>query len=90
MENTQAIVIIADSDKEAAVSDLGGGFFSAPLSSDGNAPTSHWMSSGYFLNSELNSIVNVFTWPKKVYFGNNWQAALDAEKLKQVVETPTE
>ena len=86
---TFATVIIADADKQQAQQDLGDGFFTVPLSSDGQEPATNWMSSGPFNDSELNFVVNEATWPKKIYFGQDWQKALDAEGLK-VVQPVTE
>ena len=83
---THATVIVADADKAEAVSDLGEGFFATALSADGTEPATHWMSSGPFDNSELDRIVNTYTWPKKVYFGQDWQAALTAEGLQLIAD----
>ena len=83
---THATVIVADADKAAAQADLGEGFFVTSLSADGAEPAAHWMSSGPFDNSELDRIVNTYTWPKKVYFGQDWQAAIDAHGLKVLEE----
>ena len=83
---THATVIVADADKAATQADLGEGFFATALSADGTEPSTHWMSSGPFYNSELDRIVNTYTWPKKVYFGQDWQAAIDAHGLKVLEE----
>lgn len=84
MNYTFATVIVADADREAAQADLGTGFFNTALSADGTEPATHWMSSGPFDNTELDRIVNSATWPRKVYFGQDWQAALAAEGLALV------
>jgi len=81
---TFATVIIADADKAQAQSDLGDGFFVTGLSADGSEPATNWMSSGAFANTEMDFIVNEAAWPHKIYFGQDWQAALDAESLKLV------
>ena len=85
-ENTAATVIIAAADQAQAQADMGDGFFTVGLSATGEAPATHFMSSGFFLNEELDAIVNTYTWPKKIYFGQDWQAALAAQGLQLVQE----
>lgn len=82
---TFATIIISAADQAQAQADLGEGFFTTPLSATGEAPATNFMSSGPFDNAELDAIVNTYTWPKKVYFGQDWQAALDLEGLMMVV-----
>ena len=79
---THATVIVADADKAAAQADLGEGFFATALSADGTEPATHWISSGPFNNDELNRICNDVAWPRKVYFGQDWQDALTADGLQ--------
>jgi hypothetical protein len=43
------------------------------------------MSSGWWYDDELDNIVNVFTWPKQIYFGSDWQAAIEKAGLMVVV-----
>ena len=90
MNYTFSSVIIKSADQADAQADLGEGFFVTALSADGTEPATHYMSSGPFDNTELNLIVNTATWPSKVYFGQDWQAALDAEGLKLVVPETVE
>ena len=85
---TFASVIIPDSAKEQAQADLSEYQFTAPLSPTGEAPATHWMSSGPWDDAQLQFIVNEATWPYKVYFGTDWQAAVAAEGLMPVVEKP--
>jgi hypothetical protein len=85
-----ASVIIQDEYKEQAQSDLSEYQFTAPLSADGSAPATHWMSSGPWTDTQMNFIVNEATWPSKVYFGTDWQAAVAAEGLMPVTEAPEE
>jgi len=87
---TFASAIIADADKAAAQADLSEYQFTAPLSPTGEAPATHWMSSGPWDDTQLEFIVNEATWPSKVYFGTDWQAAVAAEGLMPVVEAPEE
>jgi len=87
---TFASVIIAAADKAAAQADLSEYQFTAPLSPTGEAPATHWMSSGPWDNEQLDFIVNEATWPSKVYFGTDWQAAVAAEGLMPVTEAPEE
>lgn len=84
MNSTQAIVIIADADKSQALADLTEGLFTVPLSADGNMPVTHWMSSGWFLNEQLDKICNEVAWPKTIRFGTEWQNAIDQAGLKVI------
>lgn len=86
---TFASVLISAADRQQAQADLGDGFFNTPLSPTGEAPATNFMSSGPFDNSELNIVVNTAIWPKRVYFGQDWQAAISAEGLQMMaVESP--
>lgn len=86
MDYTFATVIIAAADQPQAQADMGAGFFTVGLSANGLPPATNYMSSGPFNNDELDAVVNVYTWPKKVYFGQDWQAAIAAEGLQLVQE----
>jgi hypothetical protein len=46
------------------------------------------MSSGWWYDDELDNIVNVYTWPKQIYFGSDWQAAIEKAGLMVVVPEP--
>jgi len=85
MNYTFATVIIEDADKVDAQTGYPN-YFNSGASADGTQAT-HWLSSGPFADVELNDIVNDQAWSKKVYFGQDWQAALTAEGLQQVTET---
>ena len=86
--STFATVIIAAEYQSAAQADMPG-FFTAGYTTDadGAPPATAYVSSGYFLTSELDFIVNDATWPKVVKFGDA-QAALDGLGLKPVKESP--
>lgn len=86
MDYTFATVIISAIDQGKAKSDLGDGFFNTPLSPTGEEPPTHYMSSGPFGNEELNKIVNAMTWSKKIYFGQDWQSAIQTEQLNIIVK----
>lgn len=86
MDYTFATVIIAAADQAAAQADLGEGFFVTALSATAEPPATNFMSSGPFDNSEMNKICNEVSWPKKVYFGQDWQAAVAAEGLQLVAD----
>ncbi len=86
MNSTQATVIIADADKAQAQADLSEYQFTVPLSASGEAPATNWMSSGWWYDSQLNDIVNVFTWPKQIYFGSDWQSAIAQAGLQVIPE----
>jgi hypothetical protein len=85
MNSTFSSVFILAADQEQAQQDLGEGYFTAPLSADGTAPATHYWSTGYWLDSQLDFIVNEATWPKTVKFGDA-QAALASMGLMPVVE----
>ena len=59
------------------------GFFSAELSETGDAPATHYMSSGYWHANELEALVNGVT-PRVVKFGDV-QAAMISLGLRPVV-----
>lgn len=80
MTYTYATVIVPAGDQAAAQSDLGDGFFVSALSADGKTAT-HYMSSGPFNNDELELVVNTVQWTRKIYFGNEWERAVEAEGL---------
>lgn len=88
--STFATVIIAAEDQEAAQADLPGNFTSAYTTDPtGAPPATNYVSSGWWLDTELDFIVNEAVWQKKVKFGDA-QAALDAMGLVAVVpETDT-
>lgn len=83
MTSTFATVIVAAADQAAAQADLPGHFTSA-YAADAAGPATHYVSSGFFFDTELDMIVNEAEWPRKVYFGQDWQAAVAAEGLKML------
>ena len=87
---TFATVIIADEYQAQAQADMGAGFFVTALSATGEPPATNYMSSGAFNNDEMDAMVNTYTWPKKIYFGQDWQAAIADEGLQLVVEPAAE
>ena len=90
--STLATVIINDADKQQAQLDMGDGFFNTPLSPTGSLPATNWMSSGWFLNEELDRICNegegAFTWQYKISFGDDWQGTLDYLGLQMINDSP--
>lgn len=86
MNSTFASIFVIADNQEAAQSELGTGFFTTPLSETGQAPATHYWSTGYFLDSELDTVVNDSTWLLRVKFGDA-QAALNSMKLLPVCET---
>lgn len=85
MNYTYATVLVDAANRVAAQAELGEGFFNTALSESGAEPATHYMSSGPFNNAEMDLIVNESLWPKKVYFGQDWVAALEAEHLRVIV-----
>jgi hypothetical protein len=74
-QSTFASCFVEAQYQAAAQADLGEGYFTAPLSADGTAPATHYWSTGYWYDEQLDFIVNEATWPKTVKFGDA-QAAL--------------
>jgi hypothetical protein len=68
MNSTLATVIILAADKSTAQLDFPF-YFTAPASTDGTLPVTHYLTNGYFEDTELDTICNDSTWPRKVYFG---------------------
>ena len=81
---TYASVVILDADKVNAQADLGEGFFNTGLSAVGTEPATHWMSSGPWLNEELDKVCNQSAWPYQINFGTEWQTYIDSLNLKMV------
>ena len=86
MNYTFATVIVAAADRAAAQAATTTEYFNAQLSPTGDAPATHYFTSGPFGNNELDVIVNDQTWAKKIYFGPDAAPAIEAEGLKPVVE----
>jgi hypothetical protein len=86
MNSTFSSVFITSEDQPAAQADLGEGYFTAPLSADGTAPATHYWSTGYWYDEQLDFICNEATWPKTVKFGDA-QAALASMSLQQVLNS---
>ena len=84
--STNVTIIIAAEDQAAAQADLGPDFFIAPASPSGVAPATHFFSSGWFLNTEIDRITDVVTWKKKIR-SPDWQVALAGEGL-QIIRPP--
>lgn len=59
---------------------------SAAYAADSTGPATHYVSSGHFFNTELDTIVNEATWQKVVRFGDAVVALADLG-LVPVVET---
>ena len=89
MTSSTFSTIAVPADAQAAAQADMPGFFTAPYSADGREPATHYVSSGYFLDSELDFIVNDATWKKKVKFGDASQALADLG-LQPVVPVETQ
>jgi len=83
MDSTFASVFVTASDQAAAQADLGENYFTAPLSPAGEEPATHYWSTGYWFNDELDRICNDVAWPRVVRFGDA-QTALADMGLQQV------
>ena len=73
MSYTQATVIIAAADQDAANTDFqlsfNAGLYEATEGADPTVAT-HYVCSGLWRDSDLSKVVNDVTWPRKVYFGD--------------------
>jgi chloramphenicol 3-O-phosphotransferase len=86
--STFATVIIQAADQAAAQADFPGLFTAAYADFADRTVTTHYVSSGFFFDEELDKIVNDVTWPRVVRFGDA-QAALASMGLVPV-QTPVE
>ena len=69
MDSTLATVVIAAADQAAAQADFPD-YFTAPASADGAAPATHYLTNGYFDDTELDRICNDVAWIRWIYFGS--------------------
>ena len=83
---TQATVIVAAADQAAAQADMGDTVFIVGASPAGQLPATNYVTSGPWSNDEMDKMANNVTWPKKMYFGTGWQAALAANNLQVITE----
>ena len=83
MNSTNLTIIIAAADQAAAQKDFPD-YFNAPASADGNAPASHYFTSGFFSNEEVDAINNLVAWDSMIRCPE-WQVALAGEGLQMIV-----
>jgi formylmethanofuran dehydrogenase subunit D len=86
---TQATVIVAAVDQVVAQAEMGDTVFTTGASPKGILPATVYFTSGPWSNAEMSKMANDVTWPKKMYFGTEWQDALDQLKLKMITESPS-
>jgi hypothetical protein len=84
---TFATVAVAASDQAAAQASYPE-YFHTGASETGEAPATHYVTSGPFDNVELAAILNSQDWPKRVAFGQDAQAGL-AQLGLVLVSEPT-
>jgi hypothetical protein len=83
--STFATVIITAATQQAAQADFPGMFTAGYTNNPGQPElATHYVSSGWFFDAELDEIVNDVTWPRTVKFGDA-QAALASMGLVPVV-----
>ena len=82
---TYATVFIAAADQAAAQTDFPN-YFNTACSPTGEPPATNYVTSGPFSNEELDFMMNEAAWPKKIYFGMDFQSALTKAGLQLVVE----
>ena len=75
MNYTFATVAIAAADQSAAQAQYPD-YFNTGASETGEAPATHYVTSGPFDNVELAAIMNSTDWPKRVSFGADAQAGV--------------
>ena len=85
---TFAIVAVSAAD-QAAAKEQYPDYFNAGASETGEAPATHYVTSGPFDNVELAAIMNLNDWPKRVAFGNDAQQGL-AQLGLVLVQAPIE
>jgi hypothetical protein len=90
MSSTYATVVIEAQYQSAAQADTTDLHFIVGYSSDGLEPVTHYVDSGWWLNEELDTIVNNATWPKQVFFGDDLQSVLTQLNLQLVNVEPIE
>lgn len=87
MLSTFATIAIPAAEQQAAQQYLGEGYFTSgyykAVQEADPAVATHYVSSGFWLDSELEFIVNEAAWSKSVKFGDA-QSALDVLNLKPV------
>lgn len=66
--STLATVTVLAADQATAQADFLD-YFTAPASADGAAPATHYLTNGFFDDTELDRICNDVAWPRRVYFG---------------------
>ena len=91
MSYTQATVIIAAADQDAAQIDFPGSFYSGfYVADEGADPTvvTNYVCSGLWTDSDLSKVVNDVTWPRKAYFGDAQQvlASLNLKPVQVLAE----
>ncbi len=74
--STFATVVVAAADQAAAQADFPDFFTAAYATADAPEVITHYVSSGWFYDTELDQIVNEASWPRTVRFGDA-QAALN-------------
>ena len=84
MNSTNLTIIISAADQAAAQADTSLDYFIHGASPTGAEPATHYFSSGFFSNSEVDQINNVVTWDSMIRCPE-WQMALAAEGLQAVV-----
>ena len=75
MNYTFATIAIAAAD-QAAAQEQYPDYFNTGASETGEAPATHYVTSGPFDNVELAAIMNSNDWPKRVAFGADAQAGV--------------
>ena len=87
MDSTNLTILISAADQAAAQADMGDTVFIVGASPTGEAPATNYVTSGPWSNAEMDQMANDVAWPKKMYFGTDWQAALAANNLQVILTT---
>ena len=85
MNYTFATVAVAAADQAAAQASYPE-YFHTGASETGEAPATHYVTSGPFDNVELATILNSQDWPKRVAFGSDFQTGLAQLGLVLVIK----
>lgn len=84
-DSTKATIIVADADVETARTRFPG-MFVVGFSETGDTPPTHWVSTGWFFNSELEALVNEQPFPFQVKFGDFSEEGIFMHRVVEEVE----
>lgn len=84
---TQATIIVTAANQAAAQTDMGDAVFIVGASKTGLKPATNYFTSGPWSNEEMDKMANNVKWAKKMYFGTDWNAALQQNNLQVITKS---